>query len=55
MIAEDKRNELEALSKPLVKWLNDNCNPHTEIRIDSTRAELLEGVCSFQIPEFIKD
>jgi hypothetical protein len=52
---EKKRKEFKALSLPLMKFLNDNCNPHTIIIIDTTRAELLEGQAAFSTEEYVKD
>lgn len=41
--------------EPAIKWLNENCHPHTMILIDGTRAELLEGQMTHRTEEFIKD
>jgi len=32
---KDKINELRDLSKPLIAWLEQNCNPHTLVLIDA--------------------
>jgi len=42
-------------SKPLVKWLNENCNPHSKVIVENDRAELVSGECMVKIDEFIKD
>ena len=55
MLNASQQDELEILSRPLIKWLNDNCHPHVTIIIDTTRAELLEGVCAFHTNDYIKD
>ena len=48
--------ELTELSKPLIKWLNENKHPHHTIIIHPIGFELLEGVCSNPtITEFVKD
>ena len=39
-----KQEEFEALAKPLAEFLQKNYNPHTMVVIDSTSAELYEGV-----------
>lgn len=36
--------EFEKLVDPLIKWLNDQSNPHAHIIITSTEAELSHGV-----------
>ena len=55
ILSPEKNKEFEAVTKPVIKWLNDNCHPHTHITIDTMRAELAEGVCAFDTEEYIKD
>jgi len=53
---EDQRKELEALSRPVMEWLNNNFNPHVHVTITPTTAEFFEGLCSTgQILDYIKD
>lgn len=55
-MTSEQRAEFEALSRPLIKWLCENCHPHHTIIITSTDAELLEGSCSTgQILEYLRD
>jgi hypothetical protein len=42
-------------SKPLIKWLNENCHPHVTIIVTTTDSELSEGICVFRTEEFLKD
>lgn len=42
-------------SKPLIKWLNENANPHASVIVDCTGAELLTGEIAFNTKEFLKD
>ncbi|RDT35873.1 hypothetical protein DXF89_21630 [Enterobacter roggenkampii] len=42
-------------SKPLIKWLNENANPHASVIVDCTGAELLTGEISFNTKDFLKD
>lgn len=49
------KKEFERLAKPLIKFLNDNYNPHTKIIVDCTSAELVSGEMSTYTEEFIKD
>lgn len=53
--SKEQKEELEEIVDPVIKWLNDNCHPHTHLVIDSTRAELSEGVCAIQNEKHIKD
>lgn len=55
MITEEQKNQFEDASKPLVKWLNENCHPHTTIVVTQTGSELLEGLLNFKTEEFLKD
>jgi len=52
---EEKIKEFEALAKPLIKYLNDNHNPHAQIIIDSTSAEVVEGQYCINTKEYLRD
>lgn len=54
-MTEDQQREFANLARPLIKWLNENCHPHTHIFIDQTTAEISEGVMSFTSVEYVKD
>ena len=41
--------------KPLIKWLNDNANPHSVVVVDTDSAVLYTGERSLVTDEFIKD
>lgn len=49
------RASFEEAAKPLIKWLNDNANPHASVIIDVTNATLLTGEVGIHTEEFIKD
>lgn len=57
MIAnKQQQEEFEALTRPVIEWLNNNCNPHVSAIVTPTNAELLEGVCSTgEILDYLKD
>ena len=55
ILDKQQREELERVARPLVKWINDNCHPHVVVVVDSTNIELLEGVCSIIIEDYIRD
>lgn len=55
MEPEIAQAEFEKLAKPLIKWLNDNGNPHMSIIITPTNAELLSGEMAFSTNEFLRD
>ncbi|EMI5415071.1 TPA: hypothetical protein MCG37_004303 [Klebsiella pneumoniae] len=45
----------EEAAKPLIKWLNENANPHASVTVDCTSAQLLTGEIGIHTEEFIKD
>ena len=51
---EQKAALLEA-AKPLMKWMNENCNPHCEAHVDQCAVVLTEGIAVQRTDEFIKD
>ena len=56
MNTQEKLTELKELSTPLVKWLNENFHPHTEIRITDDVVQVLEVQLSNPFNgEFLKD
>lgn len=48
-------NTFENAVKPLMKWLSENCHPHTKAIVESNLSELVEGVKSFNTDEFLVD
>lgn len=54
-MSKEKLEEFEKLAKPLIKYLNDNHNPHTSIRITTTSAEVVQGLMAFSTTEFVGD
>ena len=45
--------ELLEAAKPLIRWMNQNCHPHCEVRIDQCNVELLEGIAMARTEEFV--
>jgi len=54
-LSKEQRDEFEAITRVLVKWLNDNMHPHSHITVTTTTAELSEGVTAFQTYDYVKD
>ncbi len=54
MPAEENKSFDDAV-KPLIKWLNDNANPHAIIVVDVGSAVMYSGERSVVTDEFIKD
>jgi len=54
-MTEEKRKEFEEITKPIMKWLNDNFHPHAQINITTTHCEMLFGEASYTTDEFVQD
>lgn len=54
-LMNQQMKEFEELTRPLIKWLNDNYHPHHTIIIEPTGAELLESQAVFPTNEYIHD
>ena len=54
-LTKQQLDEMYEASKPLIKWLNENCNPHCMITVEVDRATLSEEVATTVTREFIKD
>lgn len=53
-ITKKQQEEFRALVSPLMKWLS-GFHPHVHVTVNSTEAELVEGVAAFQTTEYLKD
>lgn len=42
-------------AKPLIKWLNDNHNPHTTAIVTTTGVEILAGIIAEKTTKFVHD
>jgi hypothetical protein len=54
-MTEQRRQEFEAVTRPVIAWLNENCHPHVVVVIDPTSAELSEGVVAFTTNDYLRD
>ncbi|HCU0656807.1 TPA: hypothetical protein OUF52_003861 [Klebsiella quasipneumoniae] len=50
-----RSSSFEDVVKPVIKWLNENANPHASVTVDCTNAQLLTGEIGIHTEEFIKD
>jgi len=55
ILNNEQQKELEKLSRPIVRWLNDNCHPHVAVIITPTSTEMCEGVFHCPIDDYVKD
>lgn len=51
----EQQKEFEIISRPVMKFINDNCDPHAIVVIDGTNAQLTEGVCGYSTNDYLKD
>lgn len=49
------RTSFEDAAKPLVKWLNENANPHASVIVESDGATLYTAEIHSSVKEFTKD
>lgn len=50
-----RSSSFEDVVKPVIKWLNENANPHASVIVDVTNATLFTGEIGVYTEEFIKD
>lgn len=55
ILSEEKRQEMAEAAKPLVKFLCENFHPHVYVIVEPSRVELIEGIATATIAEFIRD
>ena len=55
IFTKEQTKKFEEASRPLIKFLNDNCHPHVIVTIDCQQSELSEGICSFTTDDYLKD
>lgn len=56
ILTEEQQAEFETLTRPLLKFLCENCHPHVSVLVTPTTAELLEGCCSIgEVMDYVRD
>lgn len=55
ILTKEQQAALLEASKPLIKWINDNCHPHCAVFVDQGSSTVIEDVARVQTSEFIKD
>ena len=55
ILTEEQRITLGEASRPLIKWLNENCHPHVVAIVTPGYVELSEGVARISIEDYIPD
>jgi hypothetical protein len=54
-IVEDDAKRLEELARPLIQWLNETYHPHVTVIVTPVGVELVEGICSVPVTDYIRD
>ena len=54
-LTEQQREDFEAVTRPVIKWLNENCHPHVTVIISPAMAELNEGVFAYPTTDYLLD
>lgn len=55
ILNRQKAEEFEELTRPLIKWLNENCHPHVTAIVEPGHAVLVESIFSYPTNDYIKD
>lgn len=45
-LTPEQIEELKQVSKPLVRWLQQNCHPHVTVIVDCKSLEIVEGLAT---------
>ena len=53
--AEDQKAEFEAITRPVIEWMNANFNPHVTVVIGPTSAVLSEGAIAYTTHDYLRD
>ena len=54
-MTDEKRKEFEAVTRPVIEWLNANCHPHFSVFVTPISAELSEGTIAYTTHEYLRD
>lgn len=55
VITKEQQEEMLEAAKSLIKWMNENCHPHCEAKVDQNSIVLTEGVATNGTNEFLRD
>lgn len=50
-----KAESFEAVARPIIKWMAENCHPHTTMIVDAMHAELLEADMVINTHDYLVD
>jgi len=55
ILSKEDREEFNVLADKLIEFLCKRCHPHTTIVVDSTNAQLFEGISSYNTEKHLRD
>ena len=55
ILTEEQKKMFKTASEPLIEFLNNNCDPHMTVHVETSGAHLSEGVHNYNTEAFIKD
>jgi hypothetical protein len=55
LLDQQKKELLEKLARPLIKFLNENCRPHVEVTITPESFKLSETRIFIPVEDYIPD
>ena len=55
VMTDEQHQEFEAVTRPVIEWLNANGNPHMAIVIDPTSAVLYGGEIAYTTNDYLRD
>lgn len=55
VLTPDQLKEFEAVTRPVIEFLSNNCHSHVLMTIDCTGAEIFEASCCFRTEEYLED
>ena len=54
-MTEQQKKEFEDITRPVIEWLNANCNPHVIVVVEPTSAVLYASEVAFSTHEYVRD
>ena len=54
-LTREQRDEMERAAIPLLKWMNENCDPHCKVTVDQSSIHLSQQVCGVPNFDYVKD
>lgn len=54
-MTEEQKQQFEAVTRPVIEWLNANCHPHVVVIIEPTSSVLYEGEVAYTTHDYLRD